>query len=118
MVRDIDAPAITDTGAIANLANMIDLDIAATVGTLDTMKGRITEAPIVALVTRRNLSTVRALTSIHIAKNVLTIGAPDMKETQVTMRIAEKCHRHTDHQTDTSVANHPINQSPCAMVVV
>ena len=107
MVIDIEAPVMKDTGATVKLASMKNLNIEATVGTLDAMKDQITEAPITALVTRRNLSTVKALTIVHAAKSVLTIGAPDTKETQVMTRIAEKCHIDANHPIDTSVANHP-----------
>jgi hypothetical protein len=120
MMIDIEAPVtpetMIDTGATATLTNMRDLDTGARVMRLAARSDPLTKAPITALDTRRGPS-IGAPTSVLVAKNVLAIGAPDMNETRVMILIAVGCCRHTVHRKDISVANHPINRSPCAMVV-
>jgi hypothetical protein len=80
MVTDIGAPVLIDIGATVDLAQMRDKDTGAKVETLDTMRSQITKAPTVAPVTRKDLSTAGAPTSVHEAQNIIAIGALEMIE--------------------------------------
>ena len=79
MVIDTEAPVMKDTGATVKPASMRNLDIEVIVETLDAMKDLITEAPITALVTKRNRSTIEAPTIAHAAKNVQTKNEPTVR---------------------------------------